>query len=62
MYPGDPGGDPGEVYNCRCTMISVLPETEKKCLNMTHILTGLIQNMKKNSWHQKMENGRKQSQ
>ena len=22
MYPGDPSGEPSEVYNCRCTMIS----------------------------------------
>lgn len=22
MYPGDPNGDPGEVYNCRCTMVT----------------------------------------
>ena len=22
MYPGDPDGEPGEVYNCRCTMIA----------------------------------------
>lgn len=21
QYPGDPEGDPGEVYNCRCTMV-----------------------------------------
>lgn len=25
-YPGDPEGDPREVYNCRCTMIAVLPD------------------------------------
>lgn len=24
MYPGDPDGDPGEVYNCRCTMETVI--------------------------------------
>lgn len=22
MYPGDPNGDPSEVYNCRCTMVA----------------------------------------
>ena len=22
MYPGDPNGNPGEVYNCRCTMVA----------------------------------------
>lgn len=25
-YPGDPEGHPREVYNCRCTMIAVLPD------------------------------------
>lgn len=28
MFPGDPSGSPAEVYNCRCTMVAVLPETE----------------------------------
>lgn len=25
-YPGDPAGDPADVYNCRCTMITIYPE------------------------------------
>lgn len=27
MYPGDPSGDPSEVYNCRCTMRAVISGT-----------------------------------
>ena len=29
MYPGDPNGDPGEVYNCRCTMTYVYPDYQR---------------------------------
>lgn len=28
MYPGDPEGDPSEVYNCRCTMAPFYPDFE----------------------------------
>ena len=28
QYPGDPSGDPSEVYNCRCTMVAYFPETD----------------------------------
>lgn len=28
MYPGDPSGDPEEIYNCRCTMIAAIKDVE----------------------------------
>lgn len=36
MYPGDPSADPGNVYNCRCTMVYVYedyPEQSAKRLD-----------------------------
>ena len=27
-YPGDPTGDAGEIINCRCTLVPVVPEPE----------------------------------
>lgn len=28
MFPGDPDGEPAELYNCRCKMIEVFPEQD----------------------------------
>lgn len=33
MEPGDPDGEPEEVYNCRCTMIAVVDGIDEKAFN-----------------------------
>ena len=30
MYPGDPDGNPDEIYWCRCTLVSYMPDVEIK--------------------------------
>ena len=27
-FPGDPEGEPGDVYNCRCTLVYILPDVQ----------------------------------
>ena len=35
MYPGDPAGDPADVYNCRCTLISQVKGFETDVSDMS---------------------------
>lgn len=30
MYPGDPNGEPSEIYNCRCTVVSIVKGFKKR--------------------------------
>lgn len=50
-YPGEPGGDPAEVYNCRCTMVSDIkkyPDSYKRYDNIDGLS---IDNMTYNEWY-----------
>lgn len=40
MYPGDPGAEPGNVYNCRCTLTYVYPKYNTAAVNRADGETG----------------------
>lgn len=49
MYPGDPEGEPGEVYNCRCTMRAIMPYMEQM------ERSGLLQERMYTTWRDRQE-------
>lgn len=50
MYPGDPGGPPKEVYNCRCTMVSETKKYPMKYKRYDNIDGKPIENMSYKEW------------
>lgn len=38
-FPGDPSGSAAEVYNCRCTMVSIYPKYEDRSKNFREDVT-----------------------
>ena len=49
-YPGEPGGAPAEVYNCRCTMVGDLKKYPAKYQRYDNINGKPIKNMTYREW------------
>lgn len=54
-YPGDPNGPPSEIYNCRCTLVSVIEgidtsEGQRRARNPETGQNDLIENMTYAEW------------
>lgn len=59
MYPGDPSADPSLVYNCRCTLGYVYPDSPMVMPERRDQMTGeTIANMSYSEWRDSKEIGR----
>lgn len=50
MFPGDPEGEPGEVYNCRCRMIHIYPKHPVDWSDLSLRNTDKLGNMTYEEW------------
>lgn len=58
MFPGDPGGPPKEVYNCRCTMVSDVKKYPAKYQRYDNIDGKPINNTTYREWEKAKESNR----
>lgn len=59
MYPGDPSGDPREIYNCRCTMVGDVKKYPAKFQRRNQEKDKPIQYMTYKQWEKLKEAGKK---
>lgn len=57
MYPGEPGGAPAEVYNCRCTMVSELKKYPSVYNRYNNETGERIKNMSYRDWEKAKKSG-----
>lgn len=50
MFPGDPDGDPREVYNCRCVLITQIEGFERDVADPSMRYTAGLQGMSYDDW------------
>ena len=49
-YPGDPSGDPAEIYNCRCTLIASIKGFERDASDLSNRRSDKLGDMTYDEW------------
>lgn len=57
MFPGEPGGAPAEVYNCRCTMVSEIKKYPSIYNRYDNEARDRIKNMSYRDWEKAKKSG-----
>lgn len=55
MFPGDPDGDPADVYNCRCTIIGGTPNIDYDATDMDSRFSDLPAGLSYEEWEEMHE-------
>ena len=54
-YPGDPHGDPAEIYNCRCSLIASIKGFERDASDLSLRNTNKLEDMTYDEWKAEKE-------
>ena len=59
-YPGDPNGDPEEIWNCRCTLIAVVGEIKRDISNVNLRNDNHLEQESYEEWKEKRGGGKRE--